>query len=241
MFGRFRTFFSKDRKFRESLKNVLGFYPDHISLYRKAFTHSSAAPEIKDGVKDSYERLEFLGDAVLSTIIADYLYKKFPFKDEGFLTKMRSKIVSRNQLNKLSQRFGLQQFIDADFGFSRNSHSVHGDVFEALIGAIYMDKGYVFAYRFIQDKIIPQHLDMEEIEQTETDFKSKFIEWAQKEKKAFAFVVIEEVMNGHEKHYVVEARIDQQAFGKGQSISKKKAEQIAAEQALQQLPNRNQG
>ncbi|HXC05260.1 MAG TPA: ribonuclease III [Bacteroidia bacterium] len=232
MFGRFRTFFSKDRKFRESLKNVLGFYPGNISLYRKAFTHSSAAPEIKDGVKDSYERLEFLGDAVLSTIIADYLFKKFPFKDEGFLTKMRSKIVSRNQLNKLSLRFGLQKFIDADFGFSRNSHSVHGDVFEALIGAIYLDKGYAFVNRFIQETIIREHLDMEEIEQTETDFKSKFIEWAQKEKKAFAFIVVEEVMSGSEKHYVVEARLDQQPMGRGQSISKKKAEQQAAEQAV---------
>jgi ribonuclease-3 len=232
LFGRFRTFFSKDRKFRESLKNVLGFYPGNISLYRKAFTHSSAAPEIKDGVKDSYERLEFLGDAVLSTIIADYLFKKFPFKDEGFLTKMRSKIVSRNQLNKLSLRFGLQKFIDADFGFSRNSHSVHGDVFEALIGAIYLDKGYAFVNRFIQETIIREHLDMEEIEQTETDFKSKFIEWAQKEKKAFAFIVVEEVMSGSEKHYVVEARLDQQPMGRGQSISKKKAEQQAAEQAV---------
>jgi ribonuclease-3 len=232
LFGRFRIFFSKDRKFRESLKNVLGFNPVNISLYRKAFTHSSAAPEIKDGVKDSYERLEFLGDAVLSSIIADYLFKKFPFKDEGFLTKMRSKIVSRNQLNKLSVRFGLQKFIDADFGISRSSHSVHGDVFEALIGAIYLDKGYRFTQQYVQDKIIPQHLDMEEIEQTETDFKSKFIEWAQKEKKSFAFVVIGEVMNGHEKQYIVEARIDQQPCGKGQSISKKKAEQQAAEQAM---------
>jgi ribonuclease-3 len=235
LFGRFRALFSKDRKFRESLNNVLGFYPDNISLYRKAFTHSSAAPEIRDGVKDSYERLEFLGDAVLSTIIADYLFKKFPFKDEGFLTKMRSKIVSRNQLNKLSVRFGLQKFIDADFGFSKNNHSVHGDVFEALIGAIYLDKGYKFVSNFIQHKIIHQHLDMEEIEQTETDFKSKFIEWAQKEKKAFAFVVVGEVLNGNEKQYIVEARIDEQPCGKGQSISKKKAEQQAAEQAIAML------
>jgi ribonuclease-3 len=235
LFGRFRALFSKDRKFRESLNNVLGFYPDNIALYRKAFTHSSAAPEIKDGIKDSYERLEFLGDAVLSTIIADYLFKKFPFKDEGFLTKMRSKIVSRNQLNKLSVRFGLQKFIDADFGFSKNNHSVHGDVFEALIGAIYLDKGYKFVSHFIQNKIIHQHLDMEEIEQTETDFKSKFIEWAQKEKKVFAFVVIGEVLNGNEKQYIVEARIDEQTCGKGQSISKKKAEQQAAEQAIAML------
>jgi ribonuclease-3 len=214
---------------------VLGYYPRNISLYRKAFTHSSAAPEIKEGVKDSYERLEFLGDAVLSIVIADYLFKKFPFKDEGFLTKMRSKIVSRAQLNKLSVRFGLQQFIEADFGFSRKDHSVNGDVFEALIGAIYLDKGYAFTRHFIQFKVIPDHLDMEEIEQTETDFKSKLIEWAQREKKVFAFVVVDEIMNGNEKQYLVEARIDQQAMGKGQSVSKKKAEQIASEQALKNL------
>lgn len=235
MLNRLRVRFSKDRKFGESLRNILGFYPRNVALYRKAFTHSSAAPEIKEGVKDSYERLEFLGDAVLGTVIADYLFKKFPFKDEGFLTKMRSKIVSRVQLNKLSVRFGLQKFIEADFGFSRNNHSVNGDVFEALIGAIYLDKGYVFTRRFIQDKVIQDHLDIEEIEQTETDFKSKFIEWAQKEKKAFSFVVVDEIMNGSEKHYIIEARIDQQTLGKGQSISKKKAEQIASEQALERL------
>jgi ribonuclease-3 len=235
LLNRLKALFSKDRKFYESLRNVLGFYPGNISLYRKAFTHSSAAPEIKTGIKDSYERLEFLGDAVISAVIADYLFKKFPFKDEGFLTKMRSKIVSRTQLNKLSVRFGLQKFIEADFGFSKNNHSVNGDVFEALIGAIYLDKGYVFTHQFLQNKVIQEHLDIEEIEQTETDFKSKLIEWAQKEKKTFAFVVVEEIMNGHEKQYIIEARIDQQSFGRGQSISKKKAEQIASEQAIAQL------
>jgi ribonuclease-3 len=230
-----RVYFSKDRKFYESLRNVLGFYPANLSLYRKAFTHSSAAAEIKEGVKDSYERLEFLGDAVLSVVVADYLFKRFPFKDEGFLTKLRSKIVSRAQLNKLSVRFGLQKFIEADFGFTKNNHSVNGDVFEALIGAIYLDKGYAFTHRFLQNKVILEHLDIEEIEQTETDFKSKLIEWAQKEKKNFAFVVVEEVMNGSEKQYIVEARIDQEAFGRGQSISKKKAEQIASEQAVTRI------
>ncbi len=235
MLNRLRVRFSKDRKFGESLRNILGFYPRNVALYRKAFTHSSAALEIKEGVKDSYERLEFLGDAVLGTVIADYLFKKFPYKDEGFLTKMRSKIVSRVQLNKLSVRFGLQKFIEADFGFSKNNHSVNGDVFEALIGAIYLDKGYDFTRRFIQDKVIQDHLDIEEIEQTETDFKSKFIEWAQKEKKVFSFVVVDEIMNGSERQYIIEARIDQQVLGKGQSISKKKAEQIASEQALARL------
>jgi ribonuclease-3 len=230
-----RVYLSKDRKFYESLRNVLGFYPGNISLYKKAFTHSSAASQIKEGVKDSYERLEFLGDAVLSVVIADYLFKKFPFRDEGFLTKMRSKIVSRAQLNKLSVRFGLQQFIEADFGLTRNNHSVNGDVFEALIGAIYLDKGYAFTHSFLQYKVIPEHLDIDEIEQTETDFKSKLIEWAQKEKKNFAFVVVEEVMNGYEKQYIIEVRIDQVTLGRGQSISKKKAEQIASEQAVLQL------
>jgi ribonuclease-3 len=233
-----KVYFSKDRKFYESLKNVLGFYPRNLSLYRKAFTHSSAASQIRDGVKDSYERLEFLGDAVISAIIADYLFKKFPFKDEGFLTKLRSKIVSRVQLNKLSVRFGLQKFIEADFGFSKNNHSVNGDVFEALIGAIYLDRGYEFTRWFIQTKIIAEHLDIEEIEQTETDFKSKFIEWAQKEKKGFAFVVVEEVMLKKEKQYVIEVRVDDISFGRGQSISKKKAEQIASEQAILLIASR---
>jgi ribonuclease-3 len=241
LFKPLQVYFSKDKKFYQSLRNVLGFYPGNISLYRKAFTHSSAALEIKTGVKDSYERLEFLGDAVLSIVIADYLFKKFPFKDEGFLTKMRSRVVSRAQLNKLSVRFGLQKFIETDFGFNKNNHSVNGDVFEALIGAIYLDKGYDFTLHFVHHKVIPEHLDMEEIENTETDFKSKLIEYAQKEKKVFAFVVVEEVMSGSEKQYVIEARIDQEVVGKGQSMSKKKAEQIASEKALVHLLGTSQG
>lgn len=235
MFKPLRVYFSKDKKFYESLRNVLGFYPHNLSLYRKAFTHSSAAPQIKDGVKDSYERLEYLGDAVISAVIADFLFKKFPFKDEGFLTKMRSKIVSRNQLNKLSVRFGLQKFIEADFGLNRSNHSVNGDVFEALIGAIYLDKGYRFTHWFIQHKIIPEHLDIEEIENTETDFKSKLIEWAQKEKKVFEFVLVGEIMVGNEKQYIIEVKIDQETVGSGQSISKKKAEQIASEKAVARI------
>lgn len=217
----------------ESLKNILGFYPKNISLYRKAFTHTSAAPEIKEGIRDSYERLEFLGDAVLGTVVADFLFTRFPFKDEGFLTKMRSKMVSRAQLNKLCVKFGLNEFIEAGPDVrSPRSYSVNGDVFEALIGAIYLDRGYAFTKKFILNRVIKMHLDVEEIEATEVDFKSRLIEWAQKEKFEFAFEVMREIGNGHEKQYLIEVFISNEAKGKGQHFSKKKAEQIAAENAL---------
>src|SRR5574337_446911 len=124
-----------DKACRRTLRNLLGFWPGNLSLYRKAFTHSSAANQSKgkDGPRESYERLEFLGDAVLSSVIADYLFKKFPFKDEGFLTKMRSRIVSRQQLGKLALKFGVDRFIIAEQGLAGKSNSINGDVFEALI------------------------------------------------------------------------------------------------------------
>ncbi|TND10556.1 MAG: ribonuclease III [Bacteroidetes bacterium] len=224
-----------DQKLRTSLRNVLGFTPLNISLYRKAFTHSSAANQVKDGSRESYERLEFLGDAILSSIIADYLFKKFPYKDEGFLTKMRSRIVSRNQLGKLAVKFGIDKFIEAESGLAGRSNSITGDVFEALIGAIFLDRGYVFTNRFINEKIIRYHLDMDDIEANDTDHKSRLIEWAQKNKKELRFNLVEESGTGQNKLYVIEATLDGEVMGKSSNQSKKKAEQSAAELCVQAL------
>lgn len=218
-----------DKALRRSLRNMLGFTPGHIALYRKAFTHSSAANQLKSENRESYERLEFLGDAVLSAVIADYLYKKYPFKDEGFLTKMRSRMVSRQQLGKLAVKFGVEKFIEAESGLAGRSNSISGDVFEALIGAIYLDRGYPFTARYINEKIIRFHLDMEEIENVETDYKSKLIEWAQKNKKELRFNLVDETGSGQSKMYVIEATIDGTGYGRSSNASKKKAEQAAAE------------
>lgn len=227
----------EDKDFRQSLRNILGFNPGNISLYRKAFTHSSASNQAKDRgvVKESYERLEFLGDAILSAVIADFLFKKFPLKDEGFLTKVRSRIVSRQQLGKLAYKFGLDKMIHAENGVTGRSSSINGDVFEAIIGAIYLDKGYLFTASFIRDTIIRYHLDIDEIETVDTDYKSQLIEWAQKNRKELKFKLVDEKGVGAQKLFVIEIVVDGEGISKCESFSKKKAEQEAAAIALAAL------
>ena len=228
-----RVYFSPDKKLHGSLRNILGFYPTNISLYKLAFRHSSAAQLIKKGVKNSNERLEFLGDSVIGTVVADYLFKKFPFKDEGFLTKMRSKMVSRQQHNQLAIKLGLNNFLEVNNERHGNnkSSSINGDAYEALIGAIYLDKGYRFAQKFILTRIVNVHIDMDEVETKEVDFKSKLIEWAQKEKKEFRFDTIVDGATSDDKLYCMQLVVDNEAIGKAQHFSKKRAEQLVSELA----------
>ena len=227
-----RVYFSPEKKFHESLRNILGFYPDNISLYKLAFRHSSAAQEIKKGVKDSNERLEFLGDSIIGSVVADYLFKKFPYKDEGFLTKMRSKMVSRAKHNQLAVKLGLNKFIESNNDRFRNQpSSINGDAYEALVGAIYLDKGYKHAQDFILIRIINVHIDMDEIETKEIDFKSKFIEWVQKEKKEYRFETLNETDSSSNKQFIVQLFVDNEVVGTAQHVSKKRAEQMVAEQA----------
>lgn len=231
-----RVYFSPDKNLHESLRNILGFYPTNISLYKLAFRHSSAAQTIKKGVKDSNERLEFLGDSVIGTVVADYLFKKFPYKDEGFLTKMRSKMVSRQQHNQLAVKLGLNNFIEANNDrFGSKPSSINGDAYEALIGAIYLDKGYVFAQQFILTRIVNVFIDMEEVETKEVDFKSKFIEWAQKEKKDFRFETLNDGAVNADKQFLLQLVVDNEVIGEAQHFSKKRAEQLAAEIACTTL------
>lgn len=231
-----RVYFSPDKKLHESLRNILGFYPGNITLYKLAFRHSSAAQQIQNGAKDSNERLEFLGDSVISTVVADYLFKKFPYKDEGFLTKMRSKMVSRAQHNQLAVKFGLNKFIESNSNrFGTSPASINGDAYEALIGAIYLDKGFQAAQEFILTRIINVYIDMDELETKEVDFKSKFIEWAQKEKKDFRFELYNDGATSADKQYVMQLLVDNEVVGSAQHFSKKRAEQLAAEQACMVL------
>ena len=224
-----------EKKLKSSLKNILGFYPGNIALYTQAFRHHSIAKEIKEGVRDSNERLEFLGDAVLSIVVAEYLFKKYPYKDEGCLTKMRSKIVSRNQLNQLAIKLGLNKLLLLTNDPFMKSASMHGDAFEALIGAVYLDKGYVATQKFILNRLMKFHMDVEKIIITETDFKSKLIEWSQKEKKQIRFEVIEEIGLGHNRQYIVAAQLNGETIAESQHFSKKKAEQLVAETACNKL------
>lgn len=214
------------------MRNILGFYPRNIHLYKLAFRHSSVAQPIGNGAKDSNERLEFLGDSIISAVVAEYLFKKFPYKDEGFLTKMRSRMVSRSQHNQLALRMGLNHFVEANNDrFGSKPSSINGDAYEALIGAIYLDKGYKVVRDFILTQVISIHLDMDEIETKEVDFKSKFIEWAQKEKKAYSFETLEDAAVSEVKQFLVGLLLDGKQVGAAQHFSKKRAEQLAAEQA----------
>lgn len=229
--------FHKEKKLAVTLKNILGFWPGNIYLYILALRHRTAALEVVSGKKISNERLEYLGDAVLSAVIADYLFHKYPFKDEGFLTQMRSKFVSRVNLNKLSVDMGINALIKIEKDSGNVYRSMGGDAFEALVGAIYVDKGYRFTKHIIIDKIIKTYIDLDELENREANYKSKLIEFAQKEKLTLEFKVTGEVGKGYSRQYIVEAMINEVSWGGGQGHSIKEAEQAAAEAACSKIPS----
>ncbi len=229
------AYFSKKRDLHRSITNLLGFRPKNIALYELAFRHRSVAKEIREGVKDSNERLEFLGDAVLGAIVANYLFSKFPFKDEGFLTELRSKMVSRVYLNKLALKIGIDKLIQYDDS-NRLYKSICGDTFEALIGAIYLDKGFRFTEKLVLNRIIRFHVDIDELEKQELNFKSKIINWAQRNRKSISFDAREENSDDRQRLYHVTVYIDDEAMGTGSGFSKKSAEQAASENACNSLP-----
>lgn len=238
LLSRLKAVFSEDKHLIRFLKNTFGFYPGNLILYKLALLHRSAATE-KNGHRISNERLEYLGDAVLSSIVADYLFKKFPYREEGFLTEMRSKLVSRDQLNKLSVKLGLEKFIQSNQIGRVYSRSITGDAFEALVGAIYLDKGYNFTRRIIIQRIINVHFDIDELEKVENNFKSKLFEWAQRERKEIKFNVANEISIGNIKQYSVVVLIDDVIYGNGCDFSIKGAEKIAAEKAYHRLLEEN--
>ena len=219
--------FKKKSKYALKLERILGFYPDKISLYQQAFTHKSTLIDESKKSFESNERLEFLGDAILDAVISSYIYGKFPFKDEGFLTQLRSKLVRRQFLNNLADKIGLAELVVSNL--DRESKSILGDALEALIGAIYLDKGYEKAENFILSKLLQNHVELSNVIETETDFKSRVIEWAQKNKMQFEFR-IEEVGTELSKTYLAKLFIEKDLKGSGEAISKKKAEQLASEQ-----------
>ncbi|MBV8390406.1 MAG: ribonuclease III [Mucilaginibacter sp.] len=233
----YKLYLSPNRKYVKSLKNLLGFVPGNLSLYRLAFRHKSVAQNVKKGVKNSNERLEFLGDAVLGSVVAEVLFKLYPFEDEGFLTELRSKIVNRSNLNQLARKLGFEQLIQYDNRMvnSTRQGSLLGDAFEALIGAIYLDKGYDFTKNFLVNHIIKSHIDIHKLEQTETNFKSKLIEWCQRHGKDITFELIENQDGESNKLFTVQASIDGEIMGQGKEFNKKNAEKLAAERACEAL------
>ncbi len=229
-----------DKRLKEAISNLFGYKPGNIAIYRLAFKHKSMAASLNNGFKHSNERLEYLGDAVLGSIVADFLFKKFPYKDEGFLTEIRSRIVSRSHLNQLSKKLGLDKLVEASKENNVSASSILGDAFEAFVGAIYLDKGYRFTHNVIVSKIIQNHVDIDELIQTEINFKSKMIEWSQKEKKSIEFILAEEIENGRNgKIYLVELMVEGKMIGKGKEYSIKKAEQQAARMAFEKIYDEN--
>ena len=237
LFKFFQNYFSSDKKLFLSLKNILGFYPKNIRLYKQCLRHRSASVTLKDGADNSNERLEFLGDAVLGAAVAHYLFRKFPFKDEGFLTKIRSRIVSRANLNSLSRKLGLFDMMEVKRENEQIYKSAGGDALEAFIGAVYLDRGYTAAQAFVIDKLIKLHLDLEEILNTDKDYKSKLMEWSQKEKRVIRYEVAAERGGGISKYYVIDLYVDEVKQTTGNGNSKKAAEQHAAEKYLSEISN----
>jgi ribonuclease III len=227
--------FSSDKELRKAIKNVFGFYPGNIFLYKQAFRHKSASITHKSGLKINNERQEYLGDAILSSVVAHYLFKRFPGKDEGFLTEMRSKIVSRSSLNKLAHKMGLMQFIKISAADAHLMKSAGGNAFEAFIGALYLDKGYEFTRKVIVKRILNHHFDLEELMNTEISYKSKVIEWAQKEKINVQFSVVDEQNIKGQKQFQVALFVNKEPMAKALDYSIKGAENLAAEKAWSQL------
>jgi ribonuclease-3 len=233
----YKLYLSPQRKYVRILKNLLGFVPGNLSLYRMAFRHKSVAQNVKKGIKNSNERLEFLGDAVLGSVVAEVLFKLYPYEDEGFLTELRSKIVSRVNLNQLARKLGFDELIEYDnrvMGQARQG-SLYGDAFEALIGAVYLDRGYEFTKSFLINNIIKSHIDIHTLEQTETNFKSKLIEWCQRHGKDVSFDVVTNAEGESTKLFTVQASVDGEIMGLGKEFNKKTAEKLAAEKACEAL------
>lgn len=219
----------------KSIKNIFGFRPGNIFLYELAFLHKAAKAE-KNGHEMSNERLEYLGDAVIDLIVADFLFKKFPYANEGDLTEMRSRIVSRNTLGKIAEKLGIGKLlVKHRIGVSNVSSGDSGNAFEAFFGAVYLDKGYEFAKDLLISFIFGRRIDIESIIHTETNFKSRLIEYCQREHHTLEFEVVNKLGYGRKRQYVVEARVDGMVQSTGIDFSVKGAEQQASEKALEAL------
>jgi ribonuclease III len=218
--------------FKKEIKNILGFKPDNISLYKTALTHRS----IREGSDENNERLEYLGDAVLSALIADYLFKRYPYKEEGFLTEMRSKMVNRQQLNDIAVRMGLKKItLYNKMDGSLKVSQIFGNTLEALVGAIYLDHGYKKVSRWVLEHIIQPHMFMDDLENLEINHKNKLYGWANKNGKVLEFETLNEKLENGRRLFTVAAVLDGRNIAEGKAFNKKDASQIAAQVAVDKL------
>jgi ribonuclease III len=234
-------YFSSDRDLARRLREILGFTPTRLSLYKLAFFHKSnasgtpnATADRTGGTQRNNERLEYLGDAVLGTIVAEYLFKKYPQYDEGFLTKMRSKIVKRETLNKISEEMGLD-IILAEYNHTRLSQAMLGNALEALVGAVYLELGYHGTRRFVISRILRKFVDIHELETFDDNYKSQLLEWSQKHGKLVTYKVIAKYKFEKRDRFKVAVLIDNEKIATADDFNKKSAEQIASDKAIKAL------
>ncbi len=226
----------KLKDFNKAIEFIVGSKPKNPLIYQLAFRHTSASKESNfKGFRESNERLEFLGDAVLGLIVGEYLFKKYPFKDEGFLTEIRSRIVNRESLNILGRKLGLENLIESDGNKNFHRTSLLGDAMEAFIGAIYLDKGFKFTQKFVISKLLSNHFNLEEVISNNTNYKSSILTWAQAEGKKVEFVIVEEKGKNHSREFVAQVLVDTEIISHGNGWNKKKAEQDASRRACEIL------
>lgn len=233
--------FRKEKELYSSLFNVIGFYPHDISLYKQALLHKSIAKRNEKGRPVNNERLEFLGDAILDAIVGDIVFRHFEGKREGFLTNTRSKIVQRETLNKLAQEIGISQLIMSNGHSSSHNSYMDGNAFEALVGAIYLDRGYEACMRFMKKRILSQLINLDKVAYKEVNFKSKLIEWCQKNRVKLDFKLIEQKRDENNNPiFVYQAIVEGLEGGSGKGYSKKESQQLASKQTLQSLRRKPQ-
>jgi ribonuclease-3 len=214
------------------LKNVLGIKPGNALLYRTALSHRS----VKETADENNERLEYLGDAVLSAIVADYLFKRYPYKGEGFLTEMRSKMVNRQQLNDIALKMGLKKLTFYNkFDNSLKGSQIFGNTLEALVGAVYLDKGYAKTSNWVLKQIVIPHMFVDDLELIDINLKNKLIGWANKNGKVLNFELAHEKMEGSRRLFTINAVLDGEILSQGKGYNKKDASQIAAQVAVEKL------
>ena len=231
LFWRLR--YSSDKTYYKALNDLFGIYPNNIELYKLALIHRSASLFLDDGTPINNERLEFLGDAVIESIVSDYLFIEFPEENEGFLTQLRSRLVSRSALNRLAMKIGLNRYIITQANNTYLQKHLLGDALEAMMGAVYLDKGYDFTNRLFINRLLKRYVDLDSMTEQETDFKSRLIEWSQKSKCSLTFdTVPSELYTSQSPHFRTDVWIDGRKAGTGEGHSKKSSEQKAALAAM---------
>ena len=229
----YNYFYSPDRVFVRRLLNLVGFIPVNLQIFKLAFAHKSSTSD-KAYAMQNNERLEFLGDAILGTIVAEYLFQKYPSENEGFLTKMRSKIVKRKSLNKIGEKMGLDLLL-SEYNQTRLSKSMLGNAVEALVGAVYLEKGYKPTKKFVIKKILRNYVDVHELENYDDNYKSQLLEWCQKHGQTISYKLLARYKFEKRDRFKVAVIIDGKKVAVADDFNKKSAEQTASEKAMHTL------